>query len=308
MLLHNTMPKVRIVAPFVVFMSLVSGCAFTPDEANRGPSIKGSGIAKTETRQVGEFTTLRLQGGIQATIKIGSSPSLQITADDNILPYLEAKNKGQKLTVELGKGSFTTANPITVVITIPDLKRLELAKACTAKVIGDMGRESQVAISEASRLTIDGVFAGTEIGATAACSVTAGNVKSDQLRLISASASTMVVTGSAKKLILEGTGASRFTLMMSADEALVSLGGASTIEGEIQSQNIRQEISGGSKFNAKTPESVRAEREKLEKELEKEKGPAELGKSTAQAPAPPEPPKSPAPSGPAVPPTPGVGP
>lgn len=53
--------------------------------------IQGSGVAMTETREVSGFSSVALSGLGNVSIKQTGKESLTITADDNILPLLEAK-------------------------------------------------------------------------------------------------------------------------------------------------------------------------------------------------------------------------
>ena len=51
--------------------------------------IKGNGISKTEKREVGSFSGLSSSGLMEVTIAYGTSTSLTLEGDENILPYIE---------------------------------------------------------------------------------------------------------------------------------------------------------------------------------------------------------------------------
>jgi hypothetical protein len=60
--------------------------ASTKSFAQKWETIKGNGQIKTETRQVNTFTSLTSQGSMNVEISYGSSNSLTIEADENLLP------------------------------------------------------------------------------------------------------------------------------------------------------------------------------------------------------------------------------
>jgi hypothetical protein len=93
--------------------------------ANSAPTIKGSGVAKTESRKVEKFTAIELDVG-RLTVEQTGSESLTVTADDNVLPVLTTKVEGGALilSVENGK-SFSGMEPVFAV-TAAAVRSLEL--------------------------------------------------------------------------------------------------------------------------------------------------------------------------------------
>jgi hypothetical protein len=55
--------------------------------ANSAPTIKGSGVSKTESRKVEKFNAIVLDVG-SLTVEQTGTESLTVTADDNVLPLL----------------------------------------------------------------------------------------------------------------------------------------------------------------------------------------------------------------------------
>ena len=92
-----------------------------------GPRVVGSGIAQTETRQVGAFQNVRIDGSAKVNVKIGGEPSLTVTADDNILPILTTDVRGDTLVISCKDNvSYSPKVGVTVEITTPALSGVEI--------------------------------------------------------------------------------------------------------------------------------------------------------------------------------------
>src|SRR4051794_23558939 len=63
--------------------------------------IKGNGIAKTETREASGYTSLSSGGPMKVEIVYGTSNTIQIEGDENILPYIETIVKDGELTIRV---------------------------------------------------------------------------------------------------------------------------------------------------------------------------------------------------------------
>ena len=72
--------------------------------AQRWEKIKGNGQSKTETRQVNNFTSLASQGSMDVVIDYGTSNTITLEADENLLPYIETIVDNGKLTIKSKKG------------------------------------------------------------------------------------------------------------------------------------------------------------------------------------------------------------
>jgi len=63
--------------------------------------IKGNGIAKTETREATDYTSLSAGGPMKVEIVYGTSNTIQLEGDENILPYIETFVKNGELTIRV---------------------------------------------------------------------------------------------------------------------------------------------------------------------------------------------------------------
>ena len=86
--------KLVTLAALAVAVLLLSGC--------RLAGVKGNGDIETETRPIGDFTTLEASGAYEVTWTHGT-PALQITADSNLLKLIDTDIDGKKLKIEWEK-------------------------------------------------------------------------------------------------------------------------------------------------------------------------------------------------------------
>ena len=84
------------------------------------PEVMGSGRPAIENRAIGNFQGLELHGIGDVELRLGARPSLQITADDNLLPYFTTQVEGDRLVID-SRGSFRTQRAPRIVVTVPDV-------------------------------------------------------------------------------------------------------------------------------------------------------------------------------------------
>lgn len=86
--------KLLTIAALAVALLLLSGC--------RWAGVKGNGDIETETRPIGDFTTIEASGAYEVTWTHGT-PGLQITADSNLLKLIDTDIDGKKFRIEWEK-------------------------------------------------------------------------------------------------------------------------------------------------------------------------------------------------------------
>lgn len=116
-----------------------------------------SGTARTETRDVRGFDAVELAGAGQLTVQQGTSESLQVTADDDVLPNLTSEVSGSTLRLGVRPGARIPATAkITYAVTASSVERLALSGAGTVSLTGIDGPELAVTQSGAGTVTATG--------------------------------------------------------------------------------------------------------------------------------------------------------
>ncbi|WP_242343129.1 GIN domain-containing protein [Anaeromyxobacter terrae] len=106
------------------------------------PYVKGNGVLREETRQVGAFEGLRVEDGIQAQLTAGASAQhVTVSGDENLLQHISTAVKadplhGQVLEVRSTLSSFDSTHPIRVVVSVPVLRFLAATDGCYVTASG----------------------------------------------------------------------------------------------------------------------------------------------------------------------------
>ena len=142
-------------AIFIALFSSVmglGGCVLQQHDA-----IQGSGVAKTETRDVAEFTKVELTGSPDVTITIGDKQSLTIEADDNILPLLTTEVKNGKLVIGSQQNtSYSPKTDIKITITVAKLEGASVVGSGDIKASGVKADTFEASVTGSGDLDVSG--------------------------------------------------------------------------------------------------------------------------------------------------------
>ncbi|MEM6770832.1 MAG: DUF2807 domain-containing protein, partial [Bacteroidota bacterium] len=85
--------------------------------------VRGNGEVTTEQRDVKSFDGIKVCCSIKVEVTQGSSASVTVEAESNILPYVKTDVMGGYLQVGFtGKASINSTKPIIVKVTAPSLE------------------------------------------------------------------------------------------------------------------------------------------------------------------------------------------
>src|SRR5438045_8315632 len=93
----HTIRAARLAAGLL--LPLLSGCMIAQPLGL--PQIQGSGVAKTETRTVADFTDLEVSSAVHVELAVGAATTVVVTADDNILPHVVTEVASGKLKIHI---------------------------------------------------------------------------------------------------------------------------------------------------------------------------------------------------------------
>jgi len=100
---------------FALVFSLLSSCS--------NKCEKGSGKAATAARKVGSFTKIDVSGNYKIVLRQGS-PSVKITADDNLIKSIKTDVNGDELNISTN-GNICNAGQMIINITNPDFQAIK---------------------------------------------------------------------------------------------------------------------------------------------------------------------------------------
>ncbi|HUW46076.1 MAG TPA: head GIN domain-containing protein [Dehalococcoidia bacterium] len=170
----------------------------------------GSGNLETEEYAFTDFTKVEISTAFEFEIEQSSSYNISVTADDNVMEYVQVSQDGQ--TLKIGLKTVTWLGPVTLraSVTMPQLRGLTVSGASRGTVSDFSSTEDlDITVSGASRVTGD---------------ITAGNVDFGI-----SGASTIQLEGSANDIDANVSGASRLNLdNFTVNNADVNFSGASS--------------------------------------------------------------------------------
>ena len=178
-----------------------------------GNPLQGSGNVTTESRPVSEFDSISVCCSMRLILTQGDSESLEIEADDNLLPEIESVVTNGKLIVRF-KDSF---GGIRLLNTSPIIVRVSAIQINGVDISGG-GRLDSTGPIQTSGLVLD----------------------------VSGGSRGLIDNLQAETLSLEMSGGSRMELIGSVADQTISLsGGSNYLAGELQSQTATLDMSGG---------------------------------------------------------------
>jgi len=170
----------------------------------------GSGNLETEAYAFSDFTEIEIGSAFEFEIRQSSSYNISVTADDNVMEYVQVSQVGQ--TLKIGLRTVTWFGPATLraSVTMPELRGLTVSGASRGDIYDFSSTEDvDITVSGASRVNGD---------------ITAGDVEFDI-----SGASTVQLDGSANDMVAHVSGASRLNLDdFTVNNADVDLSGASS--------------------------------------------------------------------------------
>ncbi len=128
---------------------LLSGC-----NPNASEMIVGSGKVITETRSVGNFTSLELSCFANVTLTQGPL-AVSIEGEDNLLPLIETRVSGSKLSIQTKSNTNIRATkPIVVHIAVPELSSIHLSGSGDVEMDGMTATNLNLEISGSGNIHI----------------------------------------------------------------------------------------------------------------------------------------------------------
>ncbi len=198
----------------IFFLFLVSVTLFTSCREISGRRIRGSGHITSESRHVGNFENLDISGAINAYVTQGENSSVRIEADDNLLNYIEVRERGNTLEVFTRRGfRIRPSRHIRVYISNPSYRHFEVTGASNLYSENriETERELGINLTGASKADMD--------------------VKAPRVVADLTGASNIKLKGETREFRIDGSGASKVNCFdLLSEETSVDLTGAGHAE------------------------------------------------------------------------------
>jgi hypothetical protein len=111
-------------------------------------TLRGSGIERVETRDVGSFQGIEIQnGGTDVDVTIGSPQQVTIAADENLIDAITTEVHDGTLRIGMKHGSYSFKSSRKATITVPSLEAVSITGSSDVVVRGIDAPRFKVAIS-----------------------------------------------------------------------------------------------------------------------------------------------------------------
>lgn len=190
----------------------------------------GSGNVIKQSREVSGFTQVDVSNSIQVEITAQKDFSVEVEADDNLLPLVLTEIRGGVLRIETD-GRYKSKNPIIVRVSAPNIEDLDVSGASKVNLTNLNNESFQLHSSGASKIKVEGTTTNFEIKTSGASKIEAESLK-------------------AENVSVKSSGASRVSVAVTND-LKVKASGASNISYVGTPVNIERKTSGASNLNQK---------------------------------------------------------
>jgi hypothetical protein len=89
--------------------------------------LRGNGVLVTEERSLGEIYGITSEGDYEVTVIIDSASRIEITWDENLIPYISTRISGEKLIIDQGtRKCLRSKYPTRIFVYTPSVNLLRL--------------------------------------------------------------------------------------------------------------------------------------------------------------------------------------
>lgn len=190
----------------------LAGCMVVDAVSQAGPSVKGSGTAKTETRDVPAFTHIAVQGAMDCDIAVGGKQSVSITSDDNLISHIKTEVKGDTLIIGFKDNSSTSTKlGFKATITVPKLNGFDLAGSGNTTITNVSSASFIASISGSGGIDLSGSADAFSVSIAGAGDVHAKSLKTKSSQVsISGSGNIQVAVQDRLDANIAGSGSIRY--------------------------------------------------------------------------------------------------
>jgi Putative auto-transporter adhesin, head GIN domain len=211
-----------------------------------GKRIRGDGNIRSEDRSVGSFKNVDVSGVAKVYVSQGDQHSVKVEADENLLPYIEVAQEGDRIIVRERPGfNLKPTGDINVYVTSPIYNKIEASGACDIigqnKIVNQEDLELHVSGAGDIKMEVDAPQLSAEVSGSGNINLK-GQTKNVDLQLTGAGhAHCYDLMAENTKVDITGAGSAEVYASVKL-EAEVS--GAGTVKYKGNATNVTQDVSG----------------------------------------------------------------
>ncbi len=141
--------------------------------------VRGSGVRKTEKRDLPVFTSIETTGAFEVEVNCQKPASLEIEADDNLMPLIQTEVRSGVLHVSSTR-SYSSRGGIVLRIMVPDLESVKSTGAGKFRVTDIKNDNFEIRSTGAAQVVATGQSKSVKIDSTGAGKIDAHNLRASK--------------------------------------------------------------------------------------------------------------------------------
>lgn len=190
--------------------------------------VKGSGNAASEKREVAEFKGVDVSGVFKVEVVAGSDFSVEVNADDNLLPMIKTEVRGGVLHLETTE-RISPKSPLLVRISAPDIDSVHASGASKISLTGVKNSSLNVDSSGASKITVEGSTGTLTVDVSGASKIDAAGLQAENAN-IDASGASHVAVNASNEVRADASGACKISYSGAPKNVIKNTSGASKVQ------------------------------------------------------------------------------
>jgi hypothetical protein len=168
--------------------------------------IQGSGVRKTEKRDLGSFKTIDTSGVYETHVICQKAASFEIEGDDNILPLIKTEVRDGILFVSNDQ-RYRSDKAVVLRISLPELIRVSTHGAGEVEIIDFNGDDLKLESTGAASINAAGKAKSLEVASTGAGDIKAQNLHAEKVSVrVTGAASVDVFASEQLDVTVSGAG------------------------------------------------------------------------------------------------------
>lgn len=176
-MIAERIPRMKKLIAVSLFGLLLTGCNFV---GRTGKRVTGSGKIVSEQRSVPPFTAISTSGALNVEVTCQKEQSLELEADDNLLPLVKTEVRDGTLHVRNEK-DYSSGKSIRVRITVPDVAALTSSGAGEFTLADVRNERLEIENSGAATVRAAGETKTLRVELNGATRLQAGNLKAEDV-------------------------------------------------------------------------------------------------------------------------------
>ena len=155
----------------VALTIIVAGC-----HHGRLSGVTGSGKRVAQKRDIGSFTSITTEGAFHIEVTCQKDPTLEIEADDNIIPLITTEIRNNVLNLSNSQG-YSVNEPIRIKLSVPNLEGLSVSGAGKIDIKGMNNDSFEINSNGAPAIFVSGTTKTINIDSSGAGQIDTQNLR-----------------------------------------------------------------------------------------------------------------------------------